>query len=71
MQDRVLLKITEITDDELGIYQIGDLDLGITGYCYNFLEKPGNCEKFVKYLRWLANGAEKGISPFEREEKND
>lgn len=65
MQDVILLKITAITDDSTGIYQIGDLDFGKTGHCENFfLEKPGNRKKFVRWLRWLANAAEKGTAPF-------
>lgn len=64
MQDVVLLKITMITDDDTGIYKIGELDFGKTGYCEKFLEKPGNREKFVARLRQLADAAENGEQPF-------
>lgn len=64
MQDEILLKITVITDDSTGIYQIGELDFGKTGHCESFLEKPENREMFVEHLRWLADAAENGTSPF-------
>ena len=60
----ILLKVTVVTDDDTGIYKVGELDFGITGYCESFLEKPGNREKFVKWLRWLADAAEGGTQPF-------
>ena len=64
MQDKELLCITVITDDETGIYKIGELDFGKTGYCEDFIKKPGNRKKFVEWLRWLADAAENGKPPF-------
>ncbi len=64
MRDVTLLEITTVTDDNTGIWQIGELDFGKTGYCEDFLEKPGNREKFVAWLRMLADAAENGKSPF-------
>lgn len=66
MQDQVLLTITTVTDDDTGMYQIGELDFGIMGHCEPFLKKPGNRAKFVAWLRWLADAAENGESPFLR-----
>ena len=64
MQDVTLLKITVVTDDDTGMYAIGEMDFGKTGYCENFLKKPENRKQFVKHLRWLADAAENGTSPF-------
>lgn len=64
MQDKTLLKITVITDDSTGMYQIGELDFGKTGYCEDFLRNKNNRKKFVDWLRWLADCAENGKAPF-------
>jgi hypothetical protein len=64
MQDVILLTITTVTDDDTGIYKIGELDFGKTGYCEKFLEKGDNRKRFVEWLRWLADAAENGTSPF-------
>jgi hypothetical protein len=64
MRDQILLTITVITDDDTGIYQVGELDFGKTGHCETFLAKAENREMFVEHLRWLADAAENGTSPF-------
>lgn len=64
MQDVTLLEITVITDDDTGIYEIGELDFRRTSYCNDFLEKDGNRKKFADWLRWLADAAENHTSPF-------
>ncbi len=64
MRDVTLLKITTITDDDTGIYEIGEMDFGKTGHCEKFLAKDGNRKKFVDWLRWLADAAENGNAPF-------
>lgn len=64
MQDITLLKITVVKDDDVGIYKIDELDFGKTGYCEEFLNKGGNRKRFVDHLRWLADAAENGTSPF-------
>lgn len=66
-----LLTITTVIDDDTGIYiddtgiyMIGELDFGKTGYCEKYLKEGDNREKFVEWLRWLADAAENGESPF-------
>lgn len=46
------------------MYHIGELDFGKTGHCESFLKTPGNREKFADWLRWLADAAEDGMTPF-------
>lgn len=64
MQDQTLLKITVVTDDDTGTYQVGELDFGKTGHCEPFLKQPGNRQRLVDWLRWLANACENGEPPF-------
>ena len=64
MRDQILLTITVITDDSTGIYHVGELDFGKTGHCEKFLEASENREMFVEHLRWLADAAENGTTPF-------
>ena len=59
-----LLKITVISDDDTGVYDIGDLDFEKPEYCDRYLEKEQNRKKFVKWLRWLADAAENRKAPF-------
>ncbi len=35
MQDQVLLTVTIVTDDETGIWKIGELDFGILGISFS------------------------------------
>lgn len=67
-QSNKLLSIYVITDDDTGIYQIGELDFGKTGHCEDYL--VSNRAKFVAWLRWLANSAEDGTDPFWAIEEN-
>jgi hypothetical protein len=41
MQDETLISITRVTDDDTGIYRVGDLDYGITGNLDKYLENEG------------------------------
>jgi hypothetical protein len=66
MKDETLLKITVVTDDSTGIYNIGDLDYSRPTRCLDFLDKPGNRKRFADWLRKLADAAEHGKPPFRR-----
>ena len=41
MQDRMLLQVTQITDDSTGCYSVGELNFGISGTLDTYLEKHG------------------------------
>jgi hypothetical protein len=55
MQDEVLLKVTVITDDETGIYEVGQLDFGLPYKTHKYLETPKNREKLADWLKWLSD----------------
>lgn len=67
MRDTILLTVNLITDDDTGIYQIGELDFGITGMCKKYIEKPKNRTKLADWLQWLANQCRQNKSPFKDE----
>ena len=64
MKDVELLSISVVTDDSAGIYSVGELDFGKSGYCDDYLKDSDFRGKFVAWLRWLADAAEKGEGPF-------
>lgn len=64
MQDHILLTVTVVTDDDTGMYQIGELDFGIRGTCGNYIEKPENREKLANWLQMLADRCRNSQSPF-------
>lgn len=63
-RSEVLLKIIVITDDDTGLYQIGELDFGKSGHCEKYLENAKSRQVLVDWLRWLADAAENGTPPF-------
>lgn len=65
MQDKVLLKVTVVTDDDTGIYQIGELDFGIPYTTHDYLKDTKNREKLADWLKWLSEQCRKSKSPFE------
>ena len=64
MTDDILLKVTIITDDDTGMYRIGELDFGILGMCYTYVEKPENRERLADWLQMLADRCRNNQSPF-------
>lgn len=64
MQDQVLLKVTIVTDDDTGIYNIGELDFGILGPCYQYIENPENRERLADWLQMLADRCRNSQTPF-------
>lgn len=70
-QSVTLLKITIITDDDTGLYQIGELDFGKSGHCEKYLENSKSRQVFVDWLRWLADTAQNGAPPFFPYEQDD
>ena len=64
MRDETLLEITVITDDETGLYQVGDLDYGIPIACHRYLTIPGNRQKLADWLYKLSELCRNGKSPF-------
>lgn len=46
MQDQTLLKITVVTDDSTGMYQVGELDFGKTGHCEPFKSQSELQQRF-------------------------
>lgn len=57
MQDKPLLSITIITDDDTGMYRVGDLDFGIHGRLYSYLEKDPikNRDKVLSMIGYLSH----------------
>lgn len=65
MQDQILLTVTEVTDDDTGIYNIGELEFGIRGTCYQYVaKKPENRERLADWLQMLADRCRNSQSPF-------
>lgn len=56
MQDQVLLTVTIVTDDETGVWNIGDLDYSILGTCRQYIETSlENRERLADWLQMLAD----------------
>lgn len=55
MQDQRLLEITEVTDDETGIWQVGEIEFGIYGTLEEYLRAYGKKGKdeILKTLDYL------------------
>lgn len=64
MQDRKLLEVTVVTDDDTGIYGIGDMDFGIPMETFDWVQRPGNREKLADMLGFLALAVRHGTQPF-------
>jgi hypothetical protein len=65
MQDRDLVKVTVVTDDDTGMYGVGDLDFGIPMTTIDWLDaKPERAKKLADWMRWLADQCEKRERPF-------
>jgi len=41
MKDRTLLSVTQIVDDDTGIYDVGSVDFGVHGELRDFLKSRG------------------------------
>lgn len=57
-QTKTIIEIDYHTDDETGMYDIGELDYGISGEATTYVEKFGR-EKLVAHLRRMADMIEK------------
>ena len=65
MQDRVLLTVTEVTDDSTGIWEVGELEFGIMAACGKYLEShQENRKKLADWLLMLSNKCRASESPF-------
>lgn len=65
MQDKVLVKVTVITDDDTGCYSVGDLDFGVPMTTNDWLQRdPKNRARLVEHLRWLAFACADKRPPF-------
>lgn len=64
MRDRELLRVTVVTDDDTGIYRVGELDFGVPFSTGEWLESGDNRQALAKYLRWLGDQCEKSEAPF-------
>jgi len=67
MKDKkiAMIEITMITDDDTGIYKIGELDFGVGGWVSELLKgNPEMREKIAKWLEWLGSQCRKSEPPF-------
>ena len=65
MQDKVLLKVTIITDDDTGCYDVGELDFRVPLTTNDWLQSdPKNRTRLTEHLRWLAAACEEERPPF-------
>lgn len=66
MKDRPLVSVTEILDDETGLYAGDICDFSIHGCVYQFIATYGEKGRadLVENLRYLANACEKGDGGF-------
>ncbi len=60
-----LLSITVVTDDETGMYAIGELDFGVSGHCKPWFEAdPKNRKILTEFLTFLALACKQSRAPF-------
>ena len=57
-----IVSIQVITDDDTGIYDIGEFDFSVPATAHQWLK--GRREQFATFLRGLADAAEQGAPPF-------
>ena len=61
MEDRTLIKVTEVTDDSTGNWRIGEIELGIfVGFLKDYLKKHGEKGKkeIIDMLEYLKSKVE-------------
>ncbi len=65
MRDRELIRVTEVTDDSTGTWEVGELEYGVPGTMDEFLKaRPENRERLAKFLEGLARSCRAGEPPF-------
>lgn len=66
MRDMKLVEASVVTDDDTGIWSIGEMEYGVPGTTVPWLESdPGNRKKLAEWLRMLADNCEAKKAPFE------
>ena len=61
MEDRTLIKVTEVTDDSTGNWRIGEIEFGIfVGFLKDYLKKHGEKGKkeIIDMLEYLKSKVE-------------
>jgi len=67
VRDRVLVEITEVLDDDTGVYAGDDLDFTVkSALMDDRLKDPKQREAFAKHLEGLAMKCRKNEYPFKR-----
>lgn len=65
MQDRILLTVSVVIDDDTGIWEIGELEFGIKPACLSYLnDEPENSDKLADWLEMLAQKCRARQTPF-------
>jgi len=66
MQDEILLTVTVVTDDDTGIWKVGELEFGVRGTCQEYLKRePENRDKLADWLQMLADKCRSDQAPFQ------
>jgi hypothetical protein len=65
MQDKLLVKVTVVTDTETGDHIVGELDFGVPATTPDWLDaQPSRAKVLADWMRWLADRCEARESPF-------
>jgi hypothetical protein len=66
MQDKILLTVSVVTDDDTGVWEVGELEFGILGPCREYLkQEPENRDKLADWLLMLSEKCRSKESPFQ------
>lgn len=65
MKNKKLIKITVVTDDDTGIYDIGEMDYSVPYATKEWAVDPGNREKLAAWLDDLALMCRNAEPPFD------
>ena len=65
MQDRKLITITVVADDDTGIYGVGDMDYSMPYATKEWVAIPENREKLAGWLNELALACRRTEPPFD------
>lgn len=64
VQKMRLLSVEMVTDDETGLYEIGEFDFGIPVTTYDFLDDPKHGKRrrsqLAHFLHWMAVAIQRG-----------
>ncbi len=72
MRDRQLFYVSVVTDDETGIYNIGEFDYGVPATTQNWLAaNPEKRKPLAEWTRMLADRIESGEAPFKGRDRAD